>query len=42
MNASVGQSFGAAASTYVALAADAGLHTTLEAVVVLVVQALKR
>jgi len=40
MTASVAQSFEAAANTYAALAADAALHTTMEAVVDLVVRAL--
>ena len=42
MTASISQSFEAAANTYAALAADAALHTTMEAVVDLVVQALKQ
>lgn len=42
MTASVAQSFEAAARTYAALAADASVHTTLEVVVELVVQALSQ
>jgi D-sedoheptulose 7-phosphate isomerase len=42
MTASISQSFEAAANTYAALAADAALHTSMEAVVDLVVQALKQ
>ena len=42
MTASISQSFEAAANTYAALAADAAIHTSMEEVVDLVVQALKQ